>query len=1065
MDPVAQRVIELAGELARKSHEVQTRAEFAASREMARMMVDPAGKAFTLAMPDRVFRSHRPARQASQLRRLLERFGVPGFLSTGRRVLLGTGAAVSRVIPGIVMPAIRNELQRSSSRVILDAAPEKLDAYLRKRRSAGTRVNLNHLGEAILGEEEAQRRLAAILSHLDNPLVDYVSVKISAIFSQINVIDWDGTLRVIKERLRTLYRAAKERNKFVNLDMEEYRDLELTLAAFQEVLDETEFLSFSAGIVLQAYLPDSWSAQQRLIEWSKRRIARGGVPIKMRLVKGANMSMERVEAELHGWNAAPYQQKVQTDANYRRMMEYGCQPENAAAVRLGVATHNLFDVALALVLRDLNGVHDRVELEMLEGMANQQARAVQETAGGLLVYAPAVRKEDFISALAYLVRRLEENTSPQNFLHDLFSLQPGSEAWQRQEKQFLDGWELRQEVCGCSRRARPAPTPEDGSFYNAPDTDWTQRASREALSKAMHAWRVTEIPPLAELQTVLQTAVAAQQSWEAAGAAARATILRRAGDVMQSARFDTIVQMMYEAKKTAGEADIEVSEAIDFARYNAKTAAPLPQVKANALGVVVVTPPWNFPYAIPCGNVTGALAAGNAVILKPAPQTVGVAWRLANHLWEAGVPRDVLQFFPCPDGDIGRALISDPRVTAVVLTGSYETARMFQSWRPSLRLFAETSGKNAIVVTGQADRDLAIKDIVTSAFGHAGQKCSAASLAILEAEVYDDPAFLRALRDAAASLRVGQATDLGTFVPPIIGEPSANLRRALTTLDPGETWLLEPKVDASDPCLWSPGIKLGVKPGSWFHQTECFGPVLGLMRADNLDHAIELQNGTPYGLTAGLHSLDESEIAKWMGTVQAGNAYVNRQITGAIVRRQPFGGWKKSSIGPGTKAGGPNYTMLFADIRDREDAPPDYPEWMGKYFSLEHDPSNLASQSNHFRYRRARGVVLRLDRADESAASRAIEVARVCNVPLTISFIDQESDEQLIQRLPGLSAEILRTVKTPGDRLLQAAYDAGINWINAPVLRCGRYELTRWLREQSVSITQHRYGLIASLAK
>ena len=1030
---------------------------------MARMMSDDAGKAFTLAMADRVFRSHSPSKQADRLHSLLERFGVPRYLPGVQRLMLAVGAVAAKVLPGPVMAAMQFELRRTTARVILAGEPGPLNAYLQKRFAAGTRVNLNHLGEAILGEEEAHRRLQAVIGHLGNPRVDYVSVKISAIFSQISVLDFGHTLAVIKERLRTLYRVAMPANKFVNLDMEEYRDLALTLAAFCEVLDEPEFATLSAGIVLQAYLPDAWAAQQTLTDWARRRVARGGALIKLRIVKGANLAMEHVEAELHGWNAAPYSTKAQTDANYRRMVEFGCRPENAAAVRLGVASHNLFDIALALTLRADNAVADRVELEMLEGMANHQARVVQKKADGLLVYAPAVGRDDFISALSYLVRRLDENTSPENFLHDLFQLRPGSPAWERQRSRFITGWTDRATVGSESNRAAEKLWPTN-AFHNAADTDWTQPARRTALVDALASWSapdVAEASALPSVDRLLSTAASAQPAWAALGAGGRAAVLRAAANEMKSRRFATIAQMVHEAKKAAAEADVEVSEAVDFARYAADRLEARPI--GAALGIVVVTPPWNFPYAIPCGNVVHALAVGNCVILKPAPETVGVAQHLANHLWGAGVPRDVLQYFPCPDNDIGRSLICDPRVSAVVLTGAYETARLFQGWRPSIRLFAETSGKNAIIVTAQADRDLAIKDIVRSAFGHSGQKCSAASLAILEAEVYDDPAFRRSLRDAAASLRVGSSTDLGSVVTPLIREPGENLKRALTTLDPGESWLLEPRVDVADPCLWSPGIKLGVLPGSWFHQNECFGPVLGVMRAVDLDAAVRMQNGTPFGLTGGIQSLDEAEVDYWKQNVQVGNAYVNRPITGAVVRRQPFGGWKRSSIGPGTKMGGPNYLSLFAQSPETGPADDDFDRQWDEIFSKPSDPTQLRCESNQLRYRPARGVILRLDVDDTRSRALAKKAALRCRTPLHVSIASEESDPQFIARLPHLaeSTEILRTITTPSDAVLQAAYAAGLNWIQAEVCADGLVELPRWLREQAVSTTLHRYGLIS----
>jgi RHH-type proline utilization regulon transcriptional repressor/proline dehydrogenase/delta 1-pyrroline-5-carboxylate dehydrogenase len=305
------------------------------------------------------------------------------------------------------------------------------------------------------------------------------------------------------------------------------------------------------------------------------------------------------------------------------------------------------------------------------------------------------------------------------------------------------------------------------------------------------------------------------------------------------------------------------------------------------------------------------LMAGNAVILKPAPEVRRTAWHLADQCWRAGVPGDVLQYVACPDDEVGRQLITDPDVGTVVLTGAHETALRFLEWKPSMRLLAETSGKNAIVVTASADLDAAIRDVVRSAFGHAGQKCSAASLLIVVAPLAGDPSFLARLAGAVRTLRVGEPADPATTMGPLIAPPGPTLRRGLTVLDPGEHWLREPRrLDAAGR-MWSPGVRVGVAPGSWFHVTECFGPVLGVMVADDLDEAIELQNGTPFGLTGGIHSLDRREVARWLRNVDVGNAYVNRHITGAVVRRQPFGGWKRSSVGGGPKAGGPNYVAAF----------------------------------------------------------------------------------------------------------------------------------------------------------
>jgi RHH-type proline utilization regulon transcriptional repressor/proline dehydrogenase/delta 1-pyrroline-5-carboxylate dehydrogenase len=1057
----AEAAVTLAERLLERSLACRTRNEARLARRMARMVGDSAGKNFTLALADQIFRARSPVRSARRFVALAGALGVPSYLSGPDRALMHLGVIAARIFPRLVIPMIERRLRSESSHVILPGEPDALRGFLELRKAAGTAVNLNHLGEAVLGEQEAAARLDAILAHLQDPLVACLSVKASAIFSQVNLVAWDHTLSILKERLRTLYRAAMSAGKLVNLDMEEYRDLALTLAAFQGVLDEPEFRSFRAGVALQAYLPDSWAAQRGLTAWARERVDSGGAAVRIRLVKGANLAMETVEAEMRGWNPAPYASKAETDANFKRMLEFGCRPENARVVHLGVASHNLFDIALALVLREHPGVRQCVEIEMLEGMANHQARAVQEEALGLLVYAPVVRREDFISALAYLIRRLDENTAPENFLRDIFAIAPGSAAWERQRDGLLLAWREREGVGSASRRANlPARAADD--FSNEPDTDWSQARNRGALHAAVGSWNPAPPPEPTPLAGVLDAARRAFVAWDGCGTLRRAEVLRRCADVMAAERFTTIACMGEDAAKAASEADTEVSEAIDFARYYAGTFHIPDGLRASPLGVVVVTPPWNFPYAIPAGGVLAALMAGNAVILKPAPETVQTAWLLVQQLWKAGVPRDVLQFFPCPDGETGRALVSDPAVGAVILTGSSDTAKLFHEWRPALRLHAETSGKNAIVVTALADADLAIKDIVRSAFAHAGQKCSAASLAILEAEVYDDPKFRRQLRDAAASLVVGPATDPASIVTPLIRPPGEALRRALTTLDAGGEWLLEPRCHSEDGRLWSPGIRLGVDEGSWFHHSECFGPVLGIMRARDLDHAIEMQNAVAFGLTAGLHSLDESEITHWRERVVAGNCYINRAITGAIVRRQPFGGWKRSSVGPGAKAGGPNYVRYFCRISETGSLrAPDYEKWWRDYFSKEHDPSALRAESNVLRYRPCGGVILRLDANDRCAVERATFAAKLCRVQLVISTAPDESDADFIRRLPSLAAgaEFLRTVKPPPDSVLRASHAAGLKWIDAPVVAHGCIELPRWLREQSVTETMHRYGM------
>ncbi len=408
--------------------------------------------------------------------------------------------------------------------------------------------------------------------------------------------------------------------------------------------------------------------------------------------------------------------------------------------------------------------------------------------------------------------------------------------------------------------------------------------------------------------------------WRRLSATKRQEILHRVADELATARADLLGAMLAEGGKTVAEGDPEVSEAIDFCRFYSDTARcfhELSGLAAEGRGVVVVVSPWNFPLAIPCGGVAAALAAGNVVVLKPASDAVLIAYRLAECFWRAGVPKTALQFAPCAGNSVAQYLVSHDAVDAVILTGGTATAATMLAHKPTMNLFAETGGKNATIVTGLADRDQAIKNVLHSVFSHSGQKCSATSLLILESEVYHDAQFRRQFCDAVESLSVGSAWDLPTKIGPLIHPPSGVLESALNRLEPGEEWAVMPRLGVDgNPNLVSPGVKWGVRPGSVTHCTEFFGPLLAVMEARDLDEAIDLVNATGYGLTSGLESLDDREQTHWQQHVRAGNLYVNRPTTGAIVLRQPFGGLGKSVVGPGLKAGGPNYVVPLIRFRD-----------------------------------------------------------------------------------------------------------------------------------------------------
>ncbi|PKQ26786.1 MAG: 1-pyrroline-5-carboxylate dehydrogenase [Actinobacteria bacterium HGW-Actinobacteria-4] len=1117
-----------------------------AAARLASLLRDQHGLAFTVGFVDGVVRPEDRMVAARNLRALSR--SAPAFLSWPMRLAVRVGGALAPIAPPVVVPIARRVLRSMVRHLIIDARPRPLGRAIRRLRGSapgGVRLNINLLGEAVLGDAEAQRRLRGVRSLIARADVDYVSVKASAAVAPHSPWSFDHAVSEAVAALKPLYVEAANTPggpTFINLDMEEYRDLALTLEVFTTLLDDPDLRGFRAGIALQAYLPDALSAMIRLQEWAAQRVASGGAPIKVRIVKGANLPMERVDADLHDWPLATWNSKVETDANYKALLAYALRPERVANVGVGVAGHNLFDIALAWELAGARGVWDAMDVEMLLGMAPQQAAAVRDTVGSLLLYTPVVSPPEFDTAIAYLIRRLDEGASQDNFMSAVFDLHDPA-LFERECERFRASVPLMPtRIPGPHRtqnRAAEHPTPAEGVFANTPDTDpsvpdnlaWATsvRDRIPASAAGTDTADAARVASAADLDAVMDTARRAGMRWGATPAAERAGILRRAGAELARRRAELMEVMGSECGKVVEQSDPEVSEAIDFANYYAASAEQLDQVdgaRFEPVQVTVVTPPWNFPVAIPAGGVLAALAAGSAVVLKPAELARRCGAVVAEALWSAGVPRDVLQLVGVAERELGRALISHPHTDQVILTGGYETAQLFLSFTPELRLFAETSGKNAIIVTPSADLELAAKDVVASAFGHAGQKCSAASLVILVGSVASSRRFRRQLADAAASLRVGSPELESSQVGPVIEKPHGKLAHALTTLEPGQSWLLEPRClnadgkPSAEGTLWSPGIREGVKPGDESHLTEYFGPVLGVMEAATLDDAIRMVNEVEFGLTSGLHSLDDAEIARWLARVEAGNLYVNRGITGAIVQRQPFGGWKRSTVGTGTKAGGPHYV---AGLGRWVDAPPrrgdgegalgdaltqevlaaaraagledagldwlaaalatDEHEFAQRYGAVV-DATGLEYERNALRYQ-AVPVTVRASRPAPELLLRALAAGLRVGASLTLSYesalpqwltqVLERSGVALHNEDSGAWAERAASLVHTGGRVrLIGAGDVpadpaptlaategspAVALFNGPVVSSGVIEMLPYLREQAVCVSAHRFGV------
>ncbi len=1090
-DRIVEEALSTAKRWQDRANELMTAEEKAIQEQMKRLVQNPNEKVVLVRLIDQSFRSDDYRRVADQVNKLLREYGVPKFFSLPEQGLMRLFLSLGRHVPNISIPKMIEKIRKDSSRSIIPGEEESLYAHLKRRKAEGVRMNINHLGEAVLGEEEAGHRLSAYLTDLADPNIEYISVKISTIFSQINPLDFEATVDVIVRRLSRLYREAAKHTytkkdgtqapKFVNLDMEEHRDLEITTAAFLRVLNQPEFHTHSAGIVFQAYIPESFAMQQELTEWAKQRVETGGAPVKIRIVKGANMEMEQLESVLYNWPLPSYDDKADTDANFKRMIRYGLMPENAKAAHIGVGSHNLFDLAYAYRLARENDVVEAFSFEMLEGMANHIRRAIQETGEEMVLYAPVAGRDQFINAIAYLIRRLDENTAEENFLRHSFHLTTDSGAWALLKRGFLESLERVETVSGNPRRTQDRRTETHVSkvdprlkntFENEPDTDWSLAANRAWAEGIRKKWKkspqdppekispavagkdifegkktisitdssqaaeeggvtaaVCALADVSDLAAAVETARADPDGWRTTPFETRWEILSRAACNLRKARADLIGVSAATAGKVFFESDPEVSEAIDFCEYYPYSAAAYyarKNLECRPKGVGVVISPWNFPIAIPTGGMTAALCTGNTVIFKPASAAIPTARILCECLWSAGVSKNTLQFLPAAGAEAGDALIGHPDVDFIIFTGGTETGMHIIKKCPGVYLAAETGGKNATIVTAMSDREQAIGHVIHSAFSHCGQKCSATSLLILEREVYEDELFRRQLKDAAESLAAGSVWDFKSRMGPLIKPPAGDLKRALTVLEPGESWLLEPRPAENNPYLWTPGIKWGVRPGGYTHQTEFFGPLLAVMCAEDLEEAIRLANDTPYGLTSGLESLDRREQERWKAQIVAGNLYINRGTTGAVVLRQPFGGMKKSNLGAGIKAGSPNYVTQFMNITETG-----YPEtgaimedhtllrlardwrlkldwdlfsdhtddlekthraicsylyWMETEFSRETDYFHLRGQDNLLRYQPVGKVMIRIHPADSLFEVLArIAAARITGCPFEIS--------------------------------------------------------------------------------
>jgi RHH-type proline utilization regulon transcriptional repressor/proline dehydrogenase/delta 1-pyrroline-5-carboxylate dehydrogenase len=869
----------------------------------------------------------------------------------------------SRISEPVARAALRQAMRILGHQFVMGRTIEEALERATGSSEREYRYSFDMLGEAALTQADAERYFekyrAAIVAvgqaiRPDSAMTarHSISVKLSALHPRYEFAQRQRVVAELAPRLLALVNLARASGIGLTIDAEEAERLELSLLLIDAVLASDELAHYGGfGLAVQAY-------QKRtpaLLEWliARARALRRGISV--RLVKGAYWDSEIKRAQERGLAGYPvFTRKANTDVSY-----LACARLLAAATDVvfpQFATHNAHTVAYITEL--FCDRPEAFEFQRLHGMGEElYAQVIASAAGGYRcrVYAPVGPHEDL---LPYLVRRLLENGANTSFVNRVVDERlPAADVVadpvadvDRQAQAAHPRIVLPRKLFGTERLNSLGVNFADASELErlksaceaAAGAPW--RAAALINGKAGSGKRLQLVNPSDESQVIgavvqassadveraLTAACAAAVQWEARGAMERATILERAAELFESRRHELIARCILEAGRTLPDSVAEVREAVDFLRYyaqqarrlfSAETVLPGPTGERNALrlrgrGVFACISPWNFPLAIFTGQVSAALAAGNAVVAKPAEQTPLTAALAVQILHEAGVPVEVLQFLPGEGGTVGAALTRDARVSGVVFTGSTETARLIErslAARPGAiaTFIAETGGINAMLVDSSALPEQVVLDAVASGFNSAGQRCSALRVLILQQEVA--PRVMELLAGYMDELRVGNPAWLATDVGPVIDrEALAMLEAHAARVTAGGAWQHRAHLDA--------GVGRGrffaplavALPGLSALEREVFGPIVHVVtyRASELDQVVDELNGKGYGLTLGIHTRIDAVAERIAARARVGNIYVNRNMIGAVVGVQPFGGCGLSGTGP--KAGGPHYLARFA---------------------------------------------------------------------------------------------------------------------------------------------------------
>ena len=883
---------------------------------------DPEGLEFARGFADRVVRPEDDRVAAAALDRLSRR--TPALLPWHLRAAISFGGGFGPLAPRSIIPVARRALRHMVGHLLVDAAPDKLGQALAPLRGDGVRLDLTPWGPAVLGHDEADRRLAAVRSLIERPDVDRVTTTVRELIGPTSPWAFDETSELAVARLGPLFERAAATSTMLTLGIDRHPDVDLTIDVFTRLLDRPELESTTAGIVVQSYVPEALDSLILLTDWARARVDRGGAPIAVRLVKGGSRGHEIVDARLHDWSAVTFDAKHETDASHLRLLEHALRPENAAVARVGVAGHDLFDIAHAVGTARRYGTEHLLDVEMSLGLTPALTEAVRADLGALVLSVPVVAPAEFDSAVRHLVTRLDRLADPEGFLSS--TLDPDADAaFAREERRHRRAAEAVADLPTRPRRRQDRSGPLDEGLDHVdefsaeadtdPSLDGNRRWARGVLGRARRSRAGVETADEATalgadaLDALVTRASEAGGAWGRQEPATRAELLDLAGRELALRRSRLVEVSVSEAGATLSEADHEVGAAVDAAHWLASltrdlatvdTATPVPP------RLTVVQPDLVTPVASTVELTLAAFGAGSAVVVRLPPSRRRSVAVVAEALWAVGVPDSLLASVDVDDPEGESALLTHRAVDRVVGHGTGESVTALRGVRPGLDVAVRTPGVTSMVVTPAADLELAAADVVASTIDRAGRGHGALDLVITVGSVGHGQTFRRLLREAFDAVVVGPADELTTVMGPLDALPEGDTLAALTVLEPGETWLVEPRALDETGVLYTPGVREGVDPRGRFAGGPHPVPVVGMVVVETLAEALALQNAEVAGGVAGLHSLDVDEIDEWLHAVRAGDLVVGRPTTGARVRRQPTGGWGRRSFGRGLKPAGPN---------------------------------------------------------------------------------------------------------------------------------------------------------------